>query len=81
MTKKDQVATGKGASDKGPTRTLKVELTQSEHALVTLAANLKDESIAQYLSTVVAEAAVRDTQDMNKIRSDVDNNLKARRKQ
>ena len=82
MTEKDRkAATGKEASDKGLTRTLKVELTQLQHALVTLAANLKDVSIAEYLSTVVAEAAVRDTQDMNKIRSEVDNDLKARRKQ
>jgi hypothetical protein len=83
MTEKDRkAATGKEASDKGLTRTLKVELTQLQHALVTLAANLKDVSIAKYLSTVVAEAAVRDTQDLNKIRSEVDNDLKeARRKQ
>ena len=67
-------------AEKKAKKTLKVELTLPEHALVTLAANLRDETIADYLARVVAEAALRDTQDMNKVRTEVDSGLKARRK-
>jgi hypothetical protein len=67
-------------TEKKATRTLKVELTPQEHAFVGLAANLRDETIAEYLSRVVAEAAMRDTQNTEKIRAEVNEGLKARRK-
>jgi hypothetical protein len=67
-------------SKKKANRTLKVILTPSVHTLVTLAANLREETIADYLARVVAEASLGDTQDMNKVRIEVDNNLKAKRK-
>ncbi len=63
------------------TRTLKVQLTKSQHALATLAANLRGISVSEYLNFAVAEAALRDTKDLGKIRTEVVNSLKERRKQ
>ena len=63
------------------TRTLKVQLTLSQHALATLAANLRGITVSDYLNFVVAEAALRDTTDFGKVRAEVDNSLKSRRKQ
>jgi uncharacterized protein (DUF1778 family) len=69
MSKQEQSA------GKEPLKVLKVHLTRQQYALISIAANLKGKKLSQYVLNAATREAMRDTQDMNKIRSEVDSDL------
>jgi uncharacterized protein (DUF1778 family) len=71
MSKQDQINGG----GKEPLKVLKIHLTRQQHALISIAANLKNKKLSQYVLNAATREAMRDTQDMNKIRSEVDSDL------
>ena len=55
-------------SDSTPaTKQMKVFLTIQEHAVVTLAANMKGMHVGDYMKLAVIEQAKKDAKEMNKI--------------
>lgn len=50
-----------------PTKQMKIFLTIQEHAVVTLAANMKGMHVGDYMKQAVIEQAKKDAKEMNKI--------------
>jgi uncharacterized protein (DUF1778 family) len=54
-------------NDKSSTKQMKIFLTIQEHAVVTLAANMKGMQVGDYMKKAVIEQAKKDAKEMNKI--------------
>ena len=50
-----------------PTKQMKLFLSHPEHAVVTLAANLKGQNVSDYMKRAVIEQAKKDAKVMNNI--------------
>ena len=57
----------KKEAGKKPTKQMKVFLSTQEHAVVSVAANMKGMTIRDYMRKAVIEQAKRDAKDINKI--------------
>ena len=57
----------KKSADKSQTKQMKVFLTTQEHAVVTLAANIKNMNVGDYMKKAVIEQAKKDAKEMNKL--------------
>ena len=50
-----------------PTKQMKLFLSHPEHAVVTMAANLKGQNVGDYMKRAVIEQAKKDAKEMNNI--------------
>ena len=50
-----------------PTKQMKIFLSNQEHAVVTLAANIKNMNVGDYMKRAVIEQAKKDAKKMNEI--------------
>ena len=64
MSKREPI---KKSADKSQTKQMKVFLTIQEHAVVTLAANMKGMNVGDYMKKAVIEQAKKDAKEMNKL--------------
>ncbi len=54
-------------TDKSQTKQMKVFLSNTEHAVVTMAANMKGMQVGDYMKKAVIEQAKKDAKDINRI--------------
>ena len=64
MSKREPI---KKSADISQTKQMKVFLTIQEHAVVTLAANMKGMNVGDYMKKAVIEQAKKDAKEMNKL--------------
>ena len=55
------------STNKPATKQMKVFLTIQEHAVVTLAANMKGMNVGDYMKQAIIEQAKKDAKEMNKL--------------
>jgi uncharacterized protein (DUF1778 family) len=55
------------SADKPSTKQMKIFLSFEEHAVVTMAANMKGMNVGDYMKRAVLEMAKRDAKEMNRI--------------
>jgi len=55
------------SASKPPMKQMKVFLSIQEHAVVTMAANIKGMNVGDYMKSAVIEQAKKDAKEMNKI--------------
>ncbi|MDA1252794.1 MAG: hypothetical protein O2820_26685 [Planctomycetota bacterium] len=55
------------STNKPATKQMKVFLTNQEHAVVTLAANIKGMNVGDYMKKAIIEQAKKDAKEMNKL--------------
>ncbi len=55
------------SANKPPTKQMKVFLSVQEHAVVTMAANMKAMHVGDYMKQAVIDQARKDAKEMNKI--------------
>ena len=55
------------STNKPATKQMKVFLTNQEHAVVTLAANIKNLNVGDYMKKAIIEQAKKDAKEMNKL--------------